>query len=124
MKLQKILLLLIGLFIIIFILNSSYQEIEKFNQPTIPIVKSLQQNNNLLEEIPDYLAKNIKNQKNKFITLDDNIRQDEQLDLLNIEIDKLTDLIKSLSSPIVNNNDIKSQLQANLSIEKDNNHFY
>jgi hypothetical protein len=124
MKLQKILLLLMGLFIIIFILHFSHQKIEKFNQPTIPIVKSLQENTTLLEDIPNYLEKNIKNQKNKFITIDDNIRQDEQLDLLNIEIDKLTDLIKSLSSPIIEDNIVKPQLQPNLSIEHNNNHFY
>jgi len=112
MKLQKILLLLTGLFIIIFILHFiHHQKIEKFNQ-------------SLLDEIPNYLEKNIKNQKNKFITIDDNIRQDEQLDSLNMEIDKLTDLIKSLSSTVVENDHVKPQLQPNLSIEKDNNHFY
>ena len=79
---------------------------------------------NLFKQVPDYLVRIVKDRNNKFLIYDDNSRQDTNLDKLDDEIEKLSNLITSLSVPIAEESVEKSSLKTDLSLEYHKNHFY
>lgn len=137
MNFQKILLVLAISSVILFILSISnitnmkalrkpIRVTERFNQEQEQDTDDDTNNSkiNLFKEVPDYLAKIVKERNNTFLIHDDNTRQDDMLDKLDDEIEKLSNLVTSLSVPIAENSVEKSPLKTDLSIEYDQNHFY